>query len=123
MVKRLLWFLVGAALGLGLALLIGWVLVPIERIDATPVTLRRDYKDDYIRLVAVAYQADGDLTLAQHRLKALQEEPSTSPLVELTERYIQQEKPDWLLLPLVYLTRDLNAITPSMTPYLQRGAP
>lgn len=121
--KRLFWFLLGAALGFGLALLIGWVLVPVERSDASPVTLRRDYKDDYIRLVAVAYQGDGDLPLAQERLMALEEASPAAPLVELTERYIQQDKPDWLLLPLVALARDLNAITPSMTPYLRRGAP
>ncbi len=121
--KRLLWFLAGLALGIGLALLIGWKLWPLSSAGATPDALRRDYKDDYIRLVAIAYQVDGDLHKAQERLAALQADTLSAPLVELTEYWIKQDKPDWLLLPLVHLAHDLDADTPAMQPYLHRGVP
>ena len=121
--KRLLWFLGGVALGVGLALLIGWELWPLTPANATPVALRRDYKDDYIRLVAVAYQADGDLRKAGERLAALQTDNPYEPLVELAVYWIKQDKPDWLVLPLVYLAQDLGVSVPEMQPYLQRGTP
>ena len=121
--KRLLWFLGGVALGVGLALLIGWELWPLTPANATPTALRRDYKDDYIRLVAVAYQADGDLRRAEQRLAALQTGDPYEPLVELTVYWIKQDKPDWLVQPLVHLAHDLGASHPAMQPYLQRGVP
>ena len=111
------------ALGIGLALLIGWELWPLSPANATPASLRRDYKDDYIRLVAVAYQADGDLRKAQARLAALEAEAPQDPLVELTEYWIKQGKPDWMVLPMVRLARDLGVGTPVMQPYLNRGNP
>ena len=121
--RRLLWFIVGLALGIGLALLIGWELMPISPDNATPSALRRDYKDDYIRLIAVAYQADGDLNKARARLIALQADDSYAPLVDLTVSWIKQNKPDWLIFPLVQLAHDLDAGTTVMQPYLQRGTP
>ena len=121
--KRLLWFLGGVILGFGLALLIGWVLLPVERADSSPAMLRRDYQEEYIRLVAVAYQVNGNLALAQKRLETLQADTFTGPLVALTERWIQENKPDTTLIPLIQLARDLGVSTSAMQPYLQRGTP
>ena len=120
--KRLLWFIVGIALGIGLALLIGWGLLPVQRADSSPSMLRRDYQEEYLRLIAAAYQADGDLTMAQQRLATLQPD-ATAFLVEVTERWITQGKSDAILIPLAQLARDLGASTPAMQPYLQRGTP
>ncbi|MGC9396581.1 MAG: hypothetical protein ACP5J4_17185 [Anaerolineae bacterium] len=117
--KRLLWFVIGIALGFGLALLIGWQLLPLQRADSSPAMLRRDYQEEYLRLIAAAYQVDADLTLAQQRLAAL---PPDS-LVNVTERWINQGKSETILLPLAQLARDLGVNTPAMQPYLQRGAP
>jgi hypothetical protein len=120
--KRLLWFIVGIALGIGLALLIGWELLPVQRADSSPAMLRRDYQEEYLRLIAAAYQVDGDLPLAQQHLAALQPD-ATAFLVEVTERWIAQGKSDAILVPLVQLARDLGVSTPAMQPYLQRGTP
>lgn len=121
--KRLLFFLVGVALGVGLALLIGWELLPVQRANSSPAMLRRDYQEEYIRLTAAAYQVDGDLALAQQRLAALQPYAFTVPLVEVTERWIQQGKSDAILIPLAQLAHALGVSTPPMQPYLQRGQP
>jgi hypothetical protein len=120
---RLLWFLVGIALGFGLALLVGWELLPVQRANSSPAMLRHDYQEEYIRLTAAAYQVDGDLALAQKRLTALQSYAFTTPLVDVTERWIQQGKPDATLIPLAQLAHDLGVSTPAMQPYLQRGQP
>ncbi len=117
--KRLLWFVIGLALGIGLALFIGWQVLPVQRADSSPALLRRDYQEEYLRLIAVAYQVDNDLTLAQQRLKEL---PPDS-LVSVTERWIAQGKSDAILIPLAQLARDLGVSTPAMQPYLQRGTP
>jgi len=121
--KNLLWLCLGLVLGIGVALLIGWVLFPVEYDDATPDTLRSDYKDEYIRLISLSYQVDGDLSLAEQRLASLKGEPVTAPLVELTERWIAQARSERLVVPLIHLARDLGAETLVMQQYMQRGVP
>ncbi|MGC9350001.1 MAG: hypothetical protein ACP5JG_17815 [Anaerolineae bacterium] len=116
--KRLLVFLLGVALGVGLALLIGWRIMPIRSSAVTPASLRADYRDEYLRLVSVAYIANGDLPRAEQRLRALGQEPFTAPLVALVERWIAEERSADLIEPLVRLARDLDATTPAMAPYL-----
>ncbi|MBN2390757.1 MAG: hypothetical protein JXR84_08540 [Anaerolineae bacterium] len=120
--KRLLWFIVGIALGIGLALIIGWGLLPVQRANSSPAMLRHDYQEEYLRLIAAAYLVDGDLTLAQQRLAALQPD-ATMFLVEVTELWITQGKSDAILTPLAQLARDLGVSTSPMQPYLQRGTP
>ena len=116
--KRLGVFIGGVILGIGLAFLIGWVLFPIVRYDESPASMRRDYRDEYIRLTALAYQTDGDLALAENRLRGLDAESPTEPLIELTMRWIMEKRSKTLITPLVILTRDLGVDTPIMKPYL-----
>jgi len=116
--KRLGVFLGGVVLGVGLALLIGWVLFPIVRYDESPASMRRDYRDEYIRLTALAYQFDGDATIAEKRLRALEAASPTEPLVELTTRWIDEGRSKVLVAPLALLARDLDAYTSAMAPYL-----
>lgn len=66
--KRWLWIFLAAALGIGLGLLYGWVLDPVDFVDLTPDTLRADFRADYILMVAEAYQSEKDLDLAARRL-------------------------------------------------------
>jgi hypothetical protein len=81
-VKRLGVFLGGVVIGVALAFLIGWVLFPIVRYDESPASMRKDYRDEYIRLTALAYQTDGDLPLAESRLRAVDESSPTGALVD-----------------------------------------
>ena len=66
--KRWVWILLAAALGVGLGLLYGWVVDPVHFVDLTPDTLRADYRADYILMVAEAYESEHDLDLAARRL-------------------------------------------------------
>jgi hypothetical protein len=116
--KRLGVFLGGVVVGVGLAFLIGWVLFPIVRYDETPASMRGDYRDEYIRLTALAYQIDGDVVQAEKRLRALAAASPTQPLVELTTRWIDEGRSKVLIAPLALMAHDMGANTPSMTPYL-----
>jgi hypothetical protein len=73
--KRWVWILLAAALGIGLGLLYGWVIDPVDFVDLTPDTLRADYRADYILMVAEAYQADKDADLAARRLAIFGSDP------------------------------------------------
>lgn len=117
--KRLLFFLLGVALGVGLAMLIGWVLFPMRHTAVTPASLRHDYRDEYVRLVALAYSVDGDLAQAEQRLQALEADDFRAPLVELTERWIYEGYSVDFVGPLVQLAYDLNAGTSAMASYAE----
>ena len=57
--------------GIIFGLLVAWVLSPVEFTNADVADLRQSYKDDYLRMISSAYQADGDLSAAQRRLSQL----------------------------------------------------
>ena len=120
--KRLLAFLVGIAAGIGLAMLIGWVLFPLDRQEITPASMRTDYQAEYVRLVAVAYQAEGDLAAAESRLRTLGTDPYGAPLVSLTERWIQEGRSADLVTPLALLAQALEVDSPAMAPYFAGGS-
>jgi hypothetical protein len=70
--KRGFWYLLtGLALGLGIGLLVTWVIAPMQYIDTSPASLRTDFKDEYRFMIASAYFTSGDLPRAQARLATL----------------------------------------------------
>src|SRR6266542_877415 len=58
-------------LGLLIGLLIGWVIAPVEFINATPPYLRADLQEDYLRMAIDSYRLNPDPALAVDRYKAL----------------------------------------------------
>lgn len=74
-------FLIAVAVGIGLGLLYGWVISPVEYVDTSPETLRADYRADYVLMVAESYQSEQDISLAMERLTFL----GFSPPLELVE--------------------------------------
>jgi hypothetical protein len=69
-----LYLISGFIIGLLFGLIYSWLLDPVEFIDAAPVSLSADYKDQYRELIAMAYGANADMGRAQARLALLQEE-------------------------------------------------
>lgn len=53
--------------GLGLGLLIGWVLVPVQYENVTPAQLRQDLQVDYLRMAIDSYRLNQDPNLAVRR--------------------------------------------------------
>lgn len=69
--KRIAWFLIMIAAGVGLGLVYGWIINPVESVDITADTLRADYKTDYLLMVAEIYKSEGSLDLAARRLELI----------------------------------------------------
>lgn len=67
--------ILGAILGVGLGLLYGWVIRPVEYIDTSPDSLRDDYRAEYVLMVAESFTGDSELELAKVRLAALGPQP------------------------------------------------
>lgn len=59
--------------GIGLGLLYGWVISPVEWTDATPELLRSDLRVDYLRMAIDSYSVNRDADLATERYRRLGE--------------------------------------------------
>lgn len=70
--RRVRWVVLLALLtGVGLGLAYAWVLSPRGIVDAQPLALRPDFKDQYRAVIAASYAATGNLPRAQARLSLL----------------------------------------------------
>ncbi len=80
--------LIGLALlvGLGGGLYYGWVIAPVQYVDADPASLHQAFKDDYILMLATAYAGEGDLAAARAGLTSLGLEPSAPAVTAAAER-------------------------------------
>jgi len=106
-------FWIGVILGLAAALLYGWVLQPVRATDTSLVSLRQDYRADYVLMVAEAYGGEGELSLAVQRLAALGPE-TPSQYVEAAIAYASDQAfavED--IERLTRLARDLQSIPPT----------
>ena len=71
------WFLFALSIiiGLGLGLLYGWVISPVQYVDTTPSTLRADFKADYTLMVAETFESEQNLEQAARSLASLGSQP------------------------------------------------
>lgn len=74
---------------MALGLLSTWVILPVEFKNADPADLRPALKDDYVRMIGLAYAADGDVARAQQRVGALALANPAHTLTDLIEREIR----------------------------------
>ena len=85
------WYLLtGFLLGVGLGLLYAWVASPVEYVDTSPFSLRKDFKDQYRALIAAAYMANGDLVRAKARLELLEDQDVYLKLSEQAQRTLAE---------------------------------
>jgi hypothetical protein len=92
--RRFHWeWLVGLALGLGLGLLYAWFISPMHRVEATPASLRADFKEQYRAVIAAAYAASGDLPRAQARLSLLGDPDPVQALSAQAQQMLAQGQP------------------------------
>ena len=80
--SRWIRFLIIFALGIAAGLFYAWWINPVRIVDTSPDMLRKDYKADYVLMVAEAYQGDGDITLAVQRLALLGKAPASEIVAE-----------------------------------------
>jgi hypothetical protein len=74
MSSNLIKVLIAAAIGIGLGVMYGWVIDPVEFTNLTPGLLREDYRADYVLMVAEAYHGEIDAGAAARRLGVLSSE-------------------------------------------------
>ena len=111
--------IVGVVVGLALGFAIGWWLWPVQYTNTEPGVLRQDYRDDYIIMVATAYEAEGSLELARERLSLLDPEEPSVPVVELAERLVEAGGAAEDIERLTRLAWALGALTPTLVPDME----
>ena len=74
--RRFLLFLIVIAIGAGIGLAIGWMVIPPPYANLKPDTLRYDYKADYVLMIAEVYRKDNNLASAVRRLTVLEDQPA-----------------------------------------------
>jgi hypothetical protein len=115
-------FLFGFTVGLALSLTYGWLLDP-RPLPITPADLRPADKETYLRLIAAAFFHERDLERAQVRLAKLAEPNLNQVLVNLTERYIAEERDVRDIIALVTLADALGQTTRPMIAFLATPTP
>lgn len=85
------WYLItGLVLGIALGLFYSWIVSPVEYLDTSPASLRKDFKDQYRALIAAAFVADGNLARAQARLNLLNDVDEARTLAEQAQRSLAE---------------------------------
>jgi len=77
--------------GFVFGLLWGWVIQPVEFVDATPEVLRVDYQQDYLRMTVDSFLVNSDTTLALRRWQNLGSS-ATTRLQEISANPGPQDK-------------------------------
>lgn len=83
-----LYLLTGVLLGLGLGLLYAWLINPVQYIDTEPASLAADYKDEYRKVIALAYQANQDIGRARERALLIDPENPARALAAQAQRML-----------------------------------
>lgn len=115
--------ILGLTAGLGIGLVIGWVLLPVEYVDTTIADLHVDYQEEYILLVGSAYAQDHDLEKAQARLNQLEAANISQWLASLADRYIAEGRDEADIRAVVELAHAYDVDSPQMAAYLATPTP
>jgi hypothetical protein len=115
--------ILGLIVGLGVGLLFGWVVVPVEYVDTAIADLRVDYKEEYILMVASAYACDGDLDKAQARLELLEAPNVGQWISDMVDRAIGEGRDEADVRALATLAHGLGVSSPQMVAYLATATP
>jgi hypothetical protein len=116
-------FLGGAGLGIGLGLVVGWLLWPVTYFDTDLYDLRQDYQDEVVVMVGAQLALEGDVEAARAALSLLSQ-PDAPRLpeqivVEVMERYVAQAAASADVELLVALADALGTPTTAMQPLLE----
>lgn len=116
-----LYLLTGILLGIGLGLLVSWVLWPTHYRDNAPASLGEEYKDSYRALIAMAYNASGDVERARSRLVNLEDTDIAAALISQAQRSMMEGRPEaevraLSLLGLEIASRDNTALEVTTLP-------
>lgn len=107
--KRGNWYLLtGLLFGLALGLGYSWFISPVQYIDTNPASLEDSYKDEYRKVIAMAYQANQNLGRAQERAALLDPESPIRVLAAQAQRLIAENQSSAEARALALLAADLQ---------------
>lgn len=112
---------IGVMVGIGLGLLFGWVIAPVEYTDSPMSALADRYQEEYTLMIAAGYLVDRDASAAVERLSRLGVENVPAYVQELTERYITNSRNVEDIRLLVALSEGLGRLTPPMESFRELG--
>jgi hypothetical protein len=98
----------GVLIGLAAGLYYSWVVNPVEYVDSSPASLRQDFKEDYLALIAAGYAHTGDLQHTRARLSSLKLEDPASALSRLAQSRLAEGQPEAEVLALAQLAAVLG---------------
>jgi hypothetical protein len=114
--SRWLWFMIAILAGVGLGLLVGWVISPVKYVNTTPDSLGADYKTDYVLMVAETYQSESSLAMATQRLALLGKEPDAQKVQAALSFAIGANYSSADITLLSRLLQAYQAVLPTQTP-------
>ncbi len=106
--RVILLLIVGIVIGLTLGLVYTWVIDPLKYIDFSPDSLRADYKEEYVLMIAQTYTNDSSLELAKTRLAALRIANLNQFVADLVDKKLKQGSSPGDLQALLALAQALN---------------
>ena len=110
--SRWIGFILAILVGIGLGLLYGWVINPVQYVNTSADSLRIDYKTDVVLMVAETYQADGDLAQAVRQLAFLGDQAPAQIVQQAVTYAGQSHYAETDLDRLVHLQQALQTWTP-----------
>jgi hypothetical protein len=116
--QRLVLF-TGVAVGLLGGLVYAWGVEPIEYVDVGPWMMGADYREEWVRLAALSYVADGNLERARWRLADLDREDIAGAMGALIDEYAAAGRSAETMRRLTVLAQTLGVQTPAMLVYLE----
>ena len=114
--------LVGLVLGLLGGLIYTWAIAPIELVDVGPEMMHPNYRQEWVRLAALSYIADGDLERARWRLDGMPREDIAAGMETLIGEYAAAGRSADMMRRLTVLAQTLGVQTPAMLVYLDTPA-
>ncbi len=117
-VRKIVFTLIALAAGLGLGLLIGWYVWPVNYTESAPARMRQDWKDEAVWLAAQAFAYDRDLEAAQARLRPLGSEDLGQLVLDRAEKALEQNLARQQVAHLARLAAALGARSDRTDPYL-----
>lgn len=114
----------GFLLGVPIALYYAWLVNPVEYVKTAPSSLRQDFREEYLVLIAAAYAGTGDLDRAKARLSQFDETNVAEALAALAQRRIARRGSAGEARAVANLASDLGArpllSTPTSGPTVTR---
>jgi hypothetical protein len=86
-------FLVGIVVGIAAGLIYGWVVQPARPTQASPASLRADFQQEYVALIAAAHAATGDMPRTRARLALLPGALDSDAIGALAQAWLAEARP------------------------------